>query len=198
MTPLSSSSSASVLLAVVMASFKWLLSVVILLGLSARPAGSSASGADPRPSVKLLAVFDQGDVSTMERVMHKTLIALNKEKTSWSVGATFRPRMMRQQRLPAGAAPDSASSSLAVESAVVSVQWWGNQSAEEVGRLFAQHRPAAVLVLSSDEHSVFRVALAAAAHHLPVIGVRARQGLDDSSFQVSHGHPIIPPSSIPE
>ena len=32
--------------------------------------------------VRILAVFDQSEMETMERVTHKTLIALNKEKTA--------------------------------------------------------------------------------------------------------------------
>lgn len=130
--------------------------------------------------VKILAVFDQSEVELMERVMHKTLIALNKEKTSWASATTSLRTPSFLRRRPALQPPV-----LMVESVVQSCQWVTNQSAEDLNRFFLQHRPAAILVLSADERSVFRVALAAAAHHLPVIGARPHHGLDDSSFQVS-------------
>lgn len=136
-----------------------------------------------RPAVvRILAVFDQADVEVMERVAHKTLLALNKEKTAWSAGKFSRMGSIAGRRRPTTAPGQSL---LVVESVIQSAQWWKNQTAEDLGRLFVQHRPAAVMCLSVDEHSVFRVALAAAAHHLPVIGVRPQHGLDDSSFQVN-------------
>ena len=47
---------------------------------------SGAGGKDTGSSsvVRILAVFDQSEMETMERVTHKTLIALNKEKTAWT------------------------------------------------------------------------------------------------------------------
>lgn len=158
------------------------------------PAGSATQSTSS--TVRILAVFDQADIGTMERVMQKTLIALNKEKTAWSGTSWTHNR-----------AADNASSSsvsvvrgpwyngkrrkdwlagrLTVESVAFSSQWWVNQTADDLGRLILSHRPVAVLALSADEQSVFRVALAAASFHLPVIGVRAQRGLDDSSFRVS-------------
>lgn len=191
-------SSSSVVVLVVVMAFKCLLPVVITLSWlagsfasNAAAAGLAADSSSSRTAatVKILAVFDQADMATMERVMHKTLIALNKEKTAWSSSSSsYRSRpssaltgRATRQRAPLSDAPTA----LIVESVVFSVQWWINQTADDLGRLFVQHRPAAVLVLSSDEHSVFRIALAAAAHHLPIIGARARHGLDDSSFRVS-------------
>ena len=49
-------------------------------------AGGQDTGGGIRSSsvVRILAVFDQSEMETMERVMHKTLIALNIEKTAWT------------------------------------------------------------------------------------------------------------------
>ena len=147
------------------------------------------------PSVKILAVFDETDMETMERVMQKTLIALNKEKTAWagtswmgegihnnnsSLTSNVRGPWYSGKRRK-----EWLAGRLTVESVAFSSQWWANQTADDLGHLFIHHRPAAVLALSADEHSVFRVALAAASYHLPVIGARAHRGLDDSSFRVS-------------
>jgi len=150
---------------------------------SSEQQASDTTTTTTRPAVvRILAVFDQADVEVMERVSHKTLLALNKEKTAWSAGKFSRLGSFTSRRRPTSS---SGQSSLIVESVIQSAQWWKNQTAEDLGRLFLQHRPAAVMCLSVDEHSVFRVALAAAAHHLPVIGVRPQHGLDDSSFQVN-------------
>lgn len=150
--------------------------------------------------VRILAVFDQSEMETMERVMHKTLIALNKEKTGWTGGSAARwnrfnsgiavdanvtsaqqPRKRSKWQM----ASPSNSGRLTLDSVTFSSQWWLNQTAEDLARLILTHRPVAVLVLSSDDRSVFRVALTAAPFHLPVIGARAQRGLDDSSFRVS-------------
>jgi hypothetical protein len=47
---------------------------------------TGAGGQDTGSSfvVRILAVFDQSEMETMKRVMHKTLIALNIEKTAWT------------------------------------------------------------------------------------------------------------------
>jgi hypothetical protein len=47
---------------------------------------TGAGGQDTGSSsvVRILAVFDQSEMETMERVTHKTLIALNIEKTAWT------------------------------------------------------------------------------------------------------------------
>ena len=47
--------------------------------------------------VRILAIFDQSEMETMERVTHKTLIALNIEKTAW----TGSSRCGRWNRCPA-------------------------------------------------------------------------------------------------
>lgn len=147
-------------------------------------------------SVRILAVFDPIEMETMERVMQKTLIALNKEKTAWTggwnrlnsgIGATDvnistspagRGQRKKLQWLAGGGR-------LAVDSVTYSSQWWINQTADDLERLIVSHRPVAILVLSADDYAVFRVALAASSFHLPVIGARVQRGLDDSSFRVS-------------
>ena len=156
--------------------------------------------------VRILAVFDQSEMETMERVTHKTLIALNKEKTAWT-GSSGNGGGRWNRLLNSGIGVNNVTSSinnnnkksrskwlasnagpaarLTVDSVTFSSQWWLNQTAEDLGRLILTHRPVAVLVLSADDRSVFRVALAAAPFQLPVIGARAQRGLDDSSFRVS-------------
>ena len=49
-------------------------------------ATTGAGGQDTGSSsvVRILAVFNQSEMEKMERVTHKTLIALNKEKTAWT------------------------------------------------------------------------------------------------------------------
>jgi hypothetical protein len=170
-------------------------------------AGGQDTGGGIRSSsvVRILAVFDQSEMETMERVMHKTLIALNKEKTAWTgssggggaggrwnrllnsgigvnVTSSINNKKSRSKWLASNA---GAAARLTVDSVTFSSQWWLNQTAEDLGRLILTHRPVAVLVLSADDRSVFRVALAAAPFQLPVIGARAQRGLDDSSFRVS-------------
>lgn len=162
-------------------------------------ASSATSDAD-RPTVRILAVFDQADMETMERVMQKTLIALNKEKTAWagasftsgdnatsslSIGGSSVPRVGSSRLLNTKRRKEWLAGRLTVESVAFSSQWWANQTADNLNHLILSHRPIAVLALSADEQSVFRVALAAASFHLPVVGARAQRGLDDSSFRVS-------------
>ena len=150
-------------------------------------------------TVKILAVFDQADMETMERVMQKTLTALNKEKTAWTAASGNGGGGGENASSAASPAPwyngkrrkEWLAGRLAVDSVAFSSQWWANQTADDLGRLIASHRPVAVLALSADEHSVFRVALAASTFHLPVIGARAQRGLDDSSFRVSPSSLII-------
>lgn len=161
---------------------------------------SDNQNADRPPTVRMLAIFDQADMETMERVMQKTLIALNKEKTAWT-GASFVSGtandntsssaagsvQLRGSRFNMKRRKDWLAGRLTVESVAFSSQWWANQTADNLNRLILTHRPIAVLALSADEQSVFRVALAAASFHLPVIGARVQRGLDDSSFRVRKG-----------
>lgn len=166
----------------------------LLVMATGQPERGASARAGP-PSVRVLAVFDASEMATMERVMQKTLIALNKEKTAWAAG-------WNRQNSGIGAAADvniSTSSAsrgkrrkwlagggrLTVDSVTYSSQWWINQTADDLDRLIVSHRPVAILVLSADDYSVFRVALAASLFHVPVIGARAQRGLDDSSFRVS-------------
>ena len=123
---------------------------------------------------KILAVFDAAELDTMNRVMQKTLIALNKEK--WSPVNSAPPEGKKKKSPLAGA--------VIVQGMVYSGEWWTNQSAEDLGKVFASHQPAALMVISGEEKVVFRVALAAGVYHLPVVGVRAQRGLDDASFRV--------------
>uniref|UniRef100_A0A0P6GYG2 Glutamate receptor ionotropic, NMDA 3A n=1 Tax=Daphnia magna TaxID=35525 RepID=A0A0P6GYG2_9CRUS len=164
----------------------------LLVMATGQPERGASARAGP-PSVRVLAVFDASEMATMERVMQKTLIALNKEKTAWAAG-------WNRQNSGIGAAADvniSTSSAsrgkrrkwlagggrLTVDSVTYSSQWWINQTADDLDRLIVSHRPVAILVLSADDYSVFRVALAASLFHVPVIGARAQRGLDDSSFR---------------
>ena len=54
-----------------------LMLVMVTTGGAGQDTGSSTV-------IRILAVFDQSEMETMERVTHKTLIALNKEKTAWT------------------------------------------------------------------------------------------------------------------
>jgi hypothetical protein len=185
-----------------MAAYQRLLVMVALVSAVTTSGGrtpDTTTGGTTRASssvVRILAVFDQAELETMERVMHKTLIALNKEKTAWTGGgigrlsnsgigadvnvtASTATNGKRRKWLAGGGVR------LTVDSVTFSSQWWLNQTADDLARLILTHRPVAVLVLSADDRSVFRVALAAAPFHLPVIGARAQRGLDDSSFRVS-------------
>ena len=158
---------------------------LLVMGALMSAVTSGGVRASSSSAVRILAVFDQAEMETMERVMHKTLIALNKEKTAWTGGiaadgANVTANGKRRKWLAS-----SGGGRLTVDSVTFSSQWWLNQTADDLARLILTHRPVAVLALSSDDRSVFRVALAAAPFHLPVIGARAQRGLDDSSFRVS-------------
>ena len=54
-----------------------LMLVMVTTGGAGQDTGSSTV-------IRILAVFEQSEMETMERVTHKTLIALNKEKTAWT------------------------------------------------------------------------------------------------------------------
>ena len=66
--------------------YQRLLVMLMLLVMVTTGAGGQDTGGGIRSSsvVRILAVFDQPEMETMQRVMHKTLIALNKEKTAWT------------------------------------------------------------------------------------------------------------------
>lgn len=189
-----------------MAAYQRLLVMVALMSAVTTSGGGPDTTGGTRASstssvVRILAVFDQAELETMERVMHKTLIALNKEKTAWTGGGIGRLSNSgigadanvtastatngKRRKWLAGGGGGSGGGRLTVDSVTFSSQWWLNQTADDLARLILTHRPVAVLVLSADDRSVFRVALAAAPFHLPVIGARAQRGLDDSSFRVS-------------
>jgi hypothetical protein len=56
--------------------------MLMLLVMTTTGAGGQDTGSSS--VVRILAVFDQSEMETMERVTHKILIALNKEKTAWT------------------------------------------------------------------------------------------------------------------
>jgi hypothetical protein len=168
-----------------------LIIIIISATIAATTSAATTHDGSGGFTVKILAVFDQSDIVVMDRVMYKTLAALNKEKTALSTttssgGSSSSSNSHRRQ--------SSSSSSpfqqqlqrrrLSVQGVAVTAQWWANQTADQLDQLLTTHRPAALLVLSVDDQFVFRVSIAAADRHLPVIGIRQQRGLDDTSFQV--------------
>lgn len=158
------------------------------------PSSSSSSGGggggDAGVTAKILAVFDSSELDTMNRVMQKTLVSLNKERPAWS--GSHRARGDPLLEMKKKASSDGARvRAPVVHSAVYSSEWWANQTADDLAKVFAAHQPVALLVLASDERAVYRVALAAGLYHLPVVGARVQRGLDDASFQVSAHLPTM-------
>lgn len=159
-----------------------LLAGLVALCLVRRCSPSAEPAPAPPGVAKILAVFDAPELDTMNRVMQKTLIALNKEK--WGpAGGGGSPDVRKRKPSPG--------SGVLVQGMVYSAEWWANQTAEDLGKVFASHQPAALVVISGEEKAVFRVALAAGLYHLPVVGVRAQRGLDDASFRVRLALPVL-------
>ena len=108
---------------------------------------------DRHLSFEFWPFFDQSEMETMERVMHKTLIALNKEKTAWTgssgngggrwnrllnsgIGDPSRdPSTTRKQGANGLASNAGPAACLTVDSVTFSSQWWLNQTAKNLGRL---------------------------------------------------------------
>jgi hypothetical protein len=175
-----------------------LMLVMVTTGTGGQDTGSSSV-------VRILAVFDQSEMETMERVTHKTLIALNKEKTAWTdssgnggggrwnrllnsgigvnnVTSSINNKKSRNKWLTSNAGPAAR---LTVDSVTFSSQCV-SQSDGRRSRPSHKltHRPEAVLVLmSADDRFVFRMALAAAPFQLPVIGARLPN--EDSTIHLS-------------
>nr|CAH0103690.1 unnamed protein product [Daphnia galeata] len=124
-----------------MAGYLYQRLLVMLMLLVMVTTGAGGQDTESSSVVRILAVFDQSEMEMMERVMHKTLIAHNKEKTAWT-----------------GSSGNGGG------------RWNHGRRSRPSHKL--THRPVAVLVLSADDRSVFRVALAAAPFQLPVIGAR--------------------------
>ena len=89
--------------------------VMVTTGGAGQDTGSSSV-------VRILAVFDQSEMKTMERVTHKTLIALNIEKTAWT-GSSGNGGGRWNRLLKSGIGVTFSS------------QWWFNQTAKNLGRL---------------------------------------------------------------
>ena len=177
--------------------------VGILFMLVVATTGGGGQDTGSSSVAQILAVFDQSEMETMERVTHKTLIALNKEKTArtgssgngggrWNrllnsgfgvnVTSSINNKKSRSKWLAANA---GAAARLTVDSVTFSSQCV-SQSDGRRSRPSHKltHRPEAVLVLmSADDRFVFRMALAAAPFQLPVIGARLPN--EDSTIHLS-------------
>ena len=137
--------------------YQRLLFMLVMVTTATTGGGGQDTGS---PSVvRILAVFDQSEMETMERVMHKTLIALNKEKTAWTgssgngggrwnrllnsgigvnnVTSSINNKKSRTRQQGANGLASNAgpAARLTVDSVTFSSQWWFNQMAEDLGRL---------------------------------------------------------------
>ena len=78
---------------------RWILFWLLVWLVTCYYLGPAAAQQNGAQVVKILAIFDQGDLEMMTRVLHKTLVALNKEnnRPQWKSAAS-NPLLRRDRR----------------------------------------------------------------------------------------------------